>query len=336
MNSRQLVQKTLAFDNPPRAPRDLWTLPWAEVRYPEELQNIRQTFEMDFFSSPGFLSKPLRTQGDPYGLGTYVDEWGAVFTSKQAGVIGEVKEPVIKTWEDARHIRPPEEALSVNVDCVNAVCEATDKFVMSGCCPRPFERLQFLRGSENLFLDLGEERSEVFELLHKVHQFYLKEMEIWASTKIDAMTMMDDWGAQQALLISPKMWRKVFKPLYKDYIDLAHAHGKYAFMHSDGFTADIIPDLIELGLDVFNTQLFCMDIERLGVQFKGKITFWGEIDRQHLLPEATPAEIAVSVERVYQALYAQGGAIAQCEFGAGARPENVYAVYDTWEKLTSR
>ena len=53
---------------------------------------------------------------------------------------------------------------------------------------------------------------------------------------------MDDWGSQHGLLISPRTWRKVFKPLYKDYIDLAHSKGKKIFMHSDGFTAEIIPD----------------------------------------------------------------------------------------------
>lgn len=204
---------------------------------------------------------------------------------------------------------------------------------MAGCCPRPFERLQFLRTSAQLFIDLAEQPPEFFELLNTVHNFYLKEMELWARTGVDGFTFMDDWGAQRRLLISPKTWRQIFKPLYQDYINLAHSHGKKIFMHTDGFTADIIPDLVESGLDAINSQLFCMDIEALGQQFRGKITFWGEIDRQHLLPFGSVQEIDAAVRRVYNNLYQNGGCIAQCEFGAGARPENVLQVYQSWDSL---
>ena len=92
-------------------------------------------------------------------------------------------------------------------------------------------------------------------------------------------------------------------------------------------------DLIELGLDAMNSQLFCMDIEEIGRRYAGKLTFWGEIDRQHLLPYATTDQIAQAVQRVKQALYHQGGVIAQCEFGAGANPDNVEMVFQAWEDL---
>jgi hypothetical protein len=251
----------------------------------------------------------------------------------QAGVIGEVKQAAIPTWNALDQLRIPTEHLSFDRAAVNAFCRASDKFVTAGCCPRPFERLQFLRGSEQLYYDLGEQSGELLELLRRVHGFYLQELELWASTEVDGLMFMDDWGAQDRLLISPRQWRKLFKPLYKDYIDLAHAHGKKIFMHSDGFTADIIPDLIELGLDAFNTQLFTMDIEALGRQHRGKITFWGEIDRQQILPFGSTADVDAAVRRVYAALHCQGGVIAQCEFSAGGRPENVMQVYQTWNEL---
>jgi hypothetical protein len=147
---------------------------------------------------------------------------------------------------------------------------------------------------------------------------------------------MDDWGAQRSLLISPKQWRKLFKPLYKEYINVAHAHGKKAFMHSDGYTMAIIPDLIEIGLDAFNTQLFTMNIEELGNLFRGKITFWGELDRQSLLPHGSTVDIETAVLRIYNAFWDSGGAIAQCEFGAGSRPENVLKMFETWEQLVGK
>jgi uroporphyrinogen decarboxylase len=277
----------------------------------------------------------VQVQGNPYSVGTFVDEWGCTFKNIQSGVIGEVKEPLIKTWDDLDKLRTPDALLSVDVDQVNAFCRSTDLFVTGGCCPRPFERLQFLRKSENLYVDLAEQPAELMELIHRMHEFFMKELDLWASTEVDTLNFMDDWGSQRALLISPMTWRKIFKPLYKDYIDLAHSKGKYIFMHSDGYTAEIIPDLIELGLDALNTQLFTMDIEELGRRYRGKITFWGEIDRQHLLPYASTAEIDKAVRRVKDALYQEGGVIGQCEFGAGAKPENVYQVYKSWEEVSA-
>jgi uroporphyrinogen decarboxylase len=330
--SRRLVQRTLEFDAPARIPRDPWTLAWAGIHYPAELARITQQYPSDMATSPAFLRQPLVTQGVDTEIGTFVDEWGCRFTNIQRGVIGEVKTPLIETWADLDKVRPPQERLSVDVEQVNAFCRASERFVLAGTCPRPFERMQFLRGSQTLYLDLAEEPPELFALIERVHDSFLREMELWAGSEVDALNMMDDWGAQRSLLISPRQWRRIFKPLYKAYVDIAHAHGKYIFMHSDGHIFDIYPDLIEIGVDAINSQLFCMDIEKIGELYAGEITFWGEIDRQHLLPYATRTEIDAAVRRVHQALYRRGGVIAQCEFGNGARPENVEQVYKSWDK----
>lgn len=329
---RQLIYKTLNFESPSRVTRDIWMLPWANHHYPNEVQDLFRQFPPDIAGChvTGYTSP---VQGDPYELGTYIDEWGSIFYNNQRGVIGEVKEAAIATWDDLPKLRVPWERLEFDATAANAFCRQSDRFVMAGCCPRPFERLQFLRTSAQLFIDLAEQPPELFELVHRLHDFYMKELELWAKTEVDGLMFMDDWGAQQRLLISPKQWRKIFKPLYKDYIDLAHAHGKKIFMHSDGYTQDILPDLVELGLDAINSQLFCMDIETIGRQFRGKITFWGEIDRQYLLPFGSTAEVEAAVRRVHENLYQNGGCIAQCEFGAGSKPENVMKVYETWASL---
>jgi uroporphyrinogen decarboxylase len=331
--SRTLVYKTLEFESPQRVPRQLWVLPWAEDHYPDELLQIQKDYPDDIINVPSFFRQSPETIGGAYEIGTFVDEWGCTFLNIQRGVIGEVKKPLVNQWGDLDKLHLPLACLSVDIEQVNAFCRNTDKFVIAGCCPRPFERLQFIRKSEQLYLDLAEQRAEFFDLLNRVHQYYLQEMELWASSDVDGLSFMDDWGSQHSLLISPRQWRLIFKPLYKDYIDIAHAHRKKAFMHSDGFTAAIIPDLIELGLDALNTQIFTMDIEELGRQFGGKITFWGELDRQDLLPNGTLDNIINAVHRVYHAFWRKGGVIAQCEFGAGSRPENVRQMFETWYQL---
>jgi hypothetical protein len=128
------------------------------------------------------------------------------------------------------------------------------------------------------------------------------------------------------------MWRVLFKPLYKEYCDLIHAAGKWAFFHSDGFITPIIEDLIEVGVDALNSQLFCQDIEELGRRFSGRITFWGEIDRQHILPFGTQEDVRNAVHRVRRAFdHRQGGGlIAQCEWGVNDPVENIATVFETW------
>jgi uroporphyrinogen decarboxylase len=337
VTSRERVYASLDGELKGRVPRQLWVLPWASTNHAAALERIRRDFPDDI-ASPGVpLPKAPSTVGDAYRLGEFVDEWGCIFENIQPGVIGEVKRPRIASWDDVEGLRTPDELLTLDVDAIDAACEASDRFIMMGGCARPFERLQFLRTTELLYLDLGELAAGVpnpglRKLMTKVHEFHCNELEAWSKTKVDALMFMDDWGSQQSLLIRPDTWRELFRPMYRDYIEIAHRAGKRIFMHSDGYIADIIPDLIELGLDAVNSQLFCMGLDRLE-RFRGEICFWGEIDRQHLLPKATTAEIAEAVEEVHDHLFADGGVIAQCEFGPGAKPENVYEVFAAWDRL---
>ena len=93
--SRELVTAALRFETPDRLPRDLWTLPIGEAAAPEILAQIRQRFPSDFGGATGVYRPSDRVQGDPHAPSTYTDEWGCVFVHIQAGVIGEVRDPLI-------------------------------------------------------------------------------------------------------------------------------------------------------------------------------------------------------------------------------------------------
>ena len=339
MTSRELVYRTLEHKNTDgRAPRDLWIMPWAHLHYPTETAAIIDAFPSDFDCPPAMFSAVSTVeQGDPYAVGEYVDAWGCTFVNMQAGIIGEVKKPLItgEDWRDTSQVVFPEFCLDFDVEKVNRFCAATDQFFRVDGGVRPFERLQFIRGTEDLYMDLMDPPAGFWDFVERLHDYNCRITEKWAQTDVDAITYMDDWGSQKSLLISPQMWRTYFKPMYRDYIDIAHRHGKKIFMHSDGYILDILPDLIDLGLDAVNTQLFCMGVDKLA-PFKGEITFWGEICRQHILPEGTPDTVRQAVRQVYDTLWQDGGCIAQCEFGPGAKPENVAAVFEVWNGLTGR
>lgn len=330
MNSRTLVLETLDGKSPKRIPKHMWTLPWAEIHHPGAIDRVNTNFPDDIIYTPRALYREPKVTGDFFSKGTYIDEWGCTFYNLDDGIIGEVKEPIVQTAEDIDSLQEPAELLNINKDEVNDFCRASDKFILGDVLPRPFERLQWLRGTEQLYVDLLLNPDIVYRMLEKVHAFYMKQLEVWCDTDIDGIWFMDDWGTQSSLLISLDVWKQFFLPCYQDYINLARSKGKRTFFHSDGHTFDIIEDLIQAGLDAINTQIFCMDLEQLGRAYRGRITFWGEIDRQHLLPRGTLQEIQQAVDQVYTHLYDHGHVIAQCEFGPSAKPENVYEVFRSW------
>ncbi len=339
MTSKERVYAALDGKGVDRVPYHMWLLVWATDHYAKEVAEIGKDFPDDIAYAGCRTEKqsPL-CKGDAWTPGEYIDDYGCRYENVQRGIVGEVKRPLVEDedWEDVENVHIPEEWLTFNVEEVNeGIKSISDKFVIAGHCPRPFERLQFIRGTENFYIDLMMRPAKMMEFMEKLHDFYCRLLTKWAQTDVDALQFMDDWGSQRSLLINPKTWRELFKPMYKDFIDIAHKHGKRIFMHSDGYIVDILPDLIDLGLDAVNSQIFCMGLDQLE-QFRGKITFWGEIDRQNLLPYASTEEIRKAVRGVYEKLWDGGHCIAQLEFGPGAKPENVRAAFDEWMKLTRR
>jgi len=333
--SRELVYRTLNFDTPERAPRILWLLPWATAHYPDEVERILNDFPPDISALNPHYKEVPRTSGDLFKAGTYIDEWGCTLENLQDGIQGEVKDPLIKDWqEDAAKVRFPRELLTIDTDAINRQYDESNLFILSSYQPNPFERLQFLRGTENLYMDLLDPPDAMLRFLKELHNFYCELVELWSTqTRVDGIFFLDDWGAQQQMLIKPDLWRELFKPIYRDYIDIAHSNNKKTFMHSDGYILPLFKEFIELGLDAINSQIFCMGVESLK-PYAGKITFWGEIDRQQILPHGTTEDIEAAVKSVYENLWKDGGCIAQCEFGPGAKPENVYQVFASWNTYT--
>ena len=327
MTSRERVKRALSFEEVDRIP--------IENGFEGELQRKYPTDVV----VPPYRYPDGKSWGVENQKGPRMDIWGCTWEAGEDGVCGEVKaSPLWNDWSGLKTFKAPMEVLAgADLSQVNPACAASDKYMMAmwATMPNPFERMQHLRGTEQLFLDLAYLEPEIYLLRDMIHEYFMKQMAMWVKTDVDAVHMSDDWGAQQSLLISPVLWRTFFKPLYKDYIDLAHAHGKRVLMHSDGYIVEIIPDLIEIGLDAVNAQLFCMPIEDLAEKFAGRICFWGEIDRQKLLTFGTPQEVRAAVRRVAAAFLKKKrtGVVGQCFWGKDHRSENCEAVYDEWSRV---
>ncbi|MBI4024878.1 MAG: methyltransferase [Verrucomicrobia bacterium] len=335
MTSRERVRRCIEFDHPDRVPRQVWVLPIANLQHGAEgMQAFTRRWPDDIAWSIAPHRRGLRfSEGDPYAVGTFRDEWGCVFDNIQSGVMGEVRRPILNDWSKLDIVKPPYAAIEYNLDEIQRYCAESRLFLLGGKA-EPFQRMQFLRGSENLLFDLAAPSPEFHELLKIVHAFYCRDLETWAGTCVDALFVGDDWGSQNSLLVSPQLWRRLFKPLYADYARIAHDAGKKLFMHSDGCILDIYEDLIEIGVNALNSQLFCMNIEEIGRRFKGRIAFWGEIDRQQVLAFGTTEDARAAVRRVVENLYQRaGGVIAQFEMTGGAKLENAEAVFHAWDEL---
>lgn len=327
LTPRERVIRTLRFEGVDRPARDVWLLPAAFFGREQALRDLLVLYPSDF--GPSGFKDPV-DESPLYEPGEWTDPWGSRWLNIQRGMIGEVKHPALSDWAALAHWRPPYHLLGQGFEEVNRTCASHNRFVHLGN-PRPFERLQFLRGSENLYMDLAWGVREVRDLLAMVHDYYLQHLRHVVQTDVDAVSFMDDWGSKHALLISPQMWVEYFKPLYRDYVELAHTHDKFALMHSDGYIMPLYEHLIEIGVDAINSQLFTMPIEEIGQRFKGRITFWGEMDRQYVRPFGTPAEVQQAVERVKAALWDdRGGVIGQAEFNKGYPLENIRAFFEAW------
>ncbi|MHB8279409.1 MAG: uroporphyrinogen decarboxylase family protein [Candidatus Humimicrobiaceae bacterium] len=333
MTGRERIIASLNFKNPDRIPRDLWALPYICLFKKAELESLLSEYTMDIGLSEislNFTNDQLKLAS---AIGEYKDDWGSIWYVGEPGVWGEVKKPVLDDYIKLNNFKPPYHLIEKrNKDVINRICHDGDKFMLSHIAARPFERLQFLRGTENAFIDIAEDSSNFYKLLNITDEFYLKDVEWWCGTDVDGILMMDDWGSNNGLLINPKSWRELFKPLYKKYCDMIHSAGKYVFFHSDGNIEEVFGDFIEVGIDAINSQLFAMDLENLSKKYKGKITFWGEIDRQFVLPFGTTEDVANSIKKI-RSLFdnGKGGLIAQCEWGKDNSFKNIETVYKTWE-----
>ncbi len=115
-----------------------------------------------------------------------------------------------------------------------------------------FERLFSMRAMDHLLEDFYTHEEEVARLCEALTQYAVGLVEEWGKTDVSAIFLTDDWGTQNALMISPAMWRKYFKELYRRIFAEVHRWGKDVVFHSCGNVGSIIPDLIEVGVDVMD------------------------------------------------------------------------------------
>ena len=173
-----------------------------------------------------------------------------------------------------------------------------------------WERCYFLMDFEKLIVSLYREPSFVGKLLDKLTDFNIATIDELSRFPIDAVIVSDDYGHQGGLFMSPKHWRKFIKPRLKRIFGFAKSKGLFTMLHSDGNILEIIPDLIEIGLDVLHPiQPEAMDVYHIKNKFGKDLCLWGGIGTQRLLNMGTPRSIQREVRKANKTLGKGGGYI---------------------------
>lgn len=187
-----------------------------------------------------------------------------------------------------------------------------DYFIVGDMELTMFDMMQQLVGLQKLLMDLATEEPYIEVLIEKTKNFALAVGKRLVSMGVDGVWSGDDFGAQNGMLISPAMWRRYFKERYREiYTALKAVNPNVMIMqHCDGAVAPILGEWIEVGLEVFNPvqpNVPGHDPEDLKSKFGDKLSFWGAIDQQRLLPFGTPVEIEADVKAKIEVLGRGGG-----------------------------
>jgi uroporphyrinogen decarboxylase len=302
MTSYEIVRRAVEFDNPSRIP----------------------------------ISFPGLGHDDRYGVGLragegwqprvpHEDEWGVVWTLPPEGIsnMGQPLGHNLTSLDRLDEIPWPDAHDDYRYGAIAEQLEgAGDKYVTIGVGFTFFERMHYLRGMPELFVDMYESPERVHELAERVIGFPIgvaEEIGKRFRGRVHGMCMTDDWGTQEAAFTSIPMFREFFKPYYQRLYDAIHAAGMHAWMHSCGHVNEIIEEWIDCGLDAINLQQpRNLGIEEIGRRYRGRICFETLCDIQMTLPWKSDDEIRAEVDLLLDHWMAPSGGFHLCDYGDGA------------------
>lgn len=267
-----------------------------------------------------------------------LSEWGFVW-ERQDNTIGQPREELISDWSDFSTLKKPDAYDKSRFAQVEAIRSqfGEDRYYLASLVLTGFTIMTFLRGFENTMSDFYENPIESEKLADVVFGFEEDVIRQLKDYGFNGVAFFDDWGTQTNLIISPKMWREFFKPRYKRQFDLAHKYGLDVYFHCCGYIYDIIPDLIEIGVDMLNlSQPNIFNIEKLGEDFGGKVCFVCPVSYQTTSLSGKKEDIYADVKRLMDNLGCyNGGLIGYVEeyHSIGMSDENYQLCIDAFREL---
>ncbi len=271
----------------------------------------------------------------PDRQGYYKDDFGVVWNRTGADKdIGLPDEYQIEDIEENDYVFPVCDIARLRAECdemMTARANGDDRFMMYGFGFLMFERAWAIAGMENVLMSMVACPNETAEFFKKIGDYCCNLLDIALEYDFDGIYFGDDWGQQNRLIMGYPHWKTYIKPqmarLYKKVKD----KGLFVLQHSCGDCSELFNDLIEIGLDCYQTfQPEVYDIKAVKEQYGAKLAFWGGISTQQCLPYVTPDEVKKEIKRICEVLYDNGGYIIApthaIEFDVP--PENIMAMVE--------
>ena len=295
MNSKEIVQRTLSYDNPER---------------------VAHTFGDSDLVFCGHTVKTHQTDWQQIGPKRWerLDEWGNRWARIDPTSKGEVVAGVLQDVSDAERYVFPDFSNPADYQKAAATRAANPgKWTVGGLPGFAFNIARKLFKLEHYLCDLMLEPEAVHRLHDRIDEQLAHMIRGYAAAGLDSVMLVEDWGTQTQTLISPEIWREEFFPRFVSLCRLAHDAGLKVFMHSCGAVGAIVPGLIEAGIDVLQfDQPALHGIENLADhQERGKITFWCPVDIQRTLQTRDEQTIRAEARQMLKRLWrGRGGFIA--------------------------
>lgn len=292
--------------------------------------------DIDFHTRIGnhlaLLSTRQRGKWEEITPGHWRDEWGVVWNRTVDKDIGVVDDYLLKGGE-LTGWAPPAINLPGMAEMYSSFVKGrAEEFRIVTIGFSLFERAWSLRGMAALLEDMIVSPEFVHQLLDRVMEWNLAQVDLAVKYDIDAIYFGDDWGSQKGIIMGPRLWREFIKPRVARQYEAVRRAGKYVVIHSCGDVKEILPDLVEVGLNVFNPfQPEVMDVFETKKRYYGKLSFYGGISLQHLLPHGSPDEVRAETRKLLKELGRGGGYIAAPSHSVppDVPPENLVALIET-------
>jgi len=212
-----------------------------------------------------------------------------------------------------------------------------DDYAISGGMCDFINGAGFLRGMENVFMDMATENPVGLAVFEKMNEFYYefnrRHFEV-LDGRLDILYLGDDLGTQRGSMISVPMWRKLLRPLLKRQVDLAKEFGAKVMFHSCGSVREFIPDLIDLGIDCLDTvqpEVARMDPVELKREYGDRISYHGTISTGGVIAFGTPDDVRREVKERLRVMGPGGGFVLAPthQLQSNTPVENIVAMYET-------
>ncbi len=311
-NNREWIEKTLSHENAGPVPYNFMFSPPIEalLRQHYGSGNLEETLDFPMRMNAPISIKPLYASPDRYGE-TIEDEFGVVWSTShidRGSPIGPcLREPTLSGY------RFPDPSEGYRFEGLEEWCSANEGHYRILWVGDLWERATFMRGMEELLVDIELHPSFVDALLVGIGNYIVGTLDVLLERfSFEAIALSDDYGTQKDLIISPESWRRLVKPRLREIYDHAKSSGRDVFHHSCGNVTSVIPDLIDLGLDILHPiQPEAMDILALKHSYGKSLTFCGGLGTQDILPYGDPREVRDEVKRLKQEMGHCGGYILE-------------------------